>query len=891
MTTSPSAIPDRQDRSGKAFKQGGATAPLKFGFKPLHLYCQAALAACVLLAPMAPSHGQTAAAPTQLNLPAQPLSDAINALASHSGTQIAAPASLLRERQAPALAGRYTVRQALDELLVGSGLEAEDVGGRYVIRQRAAAGSASSGVTTLERVEVSGQLPPRMAIYDQPDSVAVVTREEIDRLPPRNLSDVLVDIPGVATSQSRQNPGTAINIRGLQGFGRVNVMIDGARQNYQQSGHGDSGAVYLDSALLSQVDITKGPVAATGGAGMIGGMVNFRTLTIDDVVDPEREYGGRVNLTTGSNAYHFAGSAAFGWRLGEQFDFTAAVSRKNVGAFKKGSHNAKKAYSRLGSGTGNDWLDQYQKGLIDAQLSGVSTMTDQRQWSGLAKLGWRPTVNQRFTLGYVGFRADYNEGELDEDLGSNTIQSQNKVTSETITLQHEWQPLNRWFDLRSSMYFTTTQNDARRDALPGMGIGWSQLHFETNTFGITTENRARFNVVGLDAEWTAGGEFYRDWTRPGAITQTTGFERGDSEIMVGGTPRGQRTVTSGFTNLTLRHKEWLEVGGGLRYDWFGLKGDGLMRVGTIYNGSGARPESSALYTEFETNRHQGEFAPSLRLAVKPVDRLQLYANYGRGIRPPSITESFRFGSHPGTVNFPYYPNPNLKAERSRNWELGANLTLDGLISSNDMFRVKANWFNTKVDNYMVLASVMLPSATSGQGGMNSPMSFINLTDAFRTRGLELQADYDAGIAFAAAGYTHSLIDTGDGRYDPFPLGSQMGFPYTTLGAGGGANIWYLLPPAKKLTLSGGVRLFEQRWTLGARMRHERPANNTSAFSSNSYSRSYNVYDAWTSFEVNKNLTARVSVENLLDENYAEMNGITYWIAPGRTVMASVNWQF
>lgn len=221
----------------------------------------AVLAACMLFAPLDQSHAQSGAAPTQLDLPAQQLSEAINALASHSGVQIAAPAGLLRQRQAPALSGRYTVRQALDALLAGSDLEVEEIGGRYVIRQRGARAKAQD-VTTLETVEVTGQVPERMAVYDTPDSVAVVTREEIDRLPPRNVSDVLADIPGVATSQSRQNPGVAVNIRGLQGFGRVNVMIDGARQNYQQSGHGDSGSVYLDADLLARVEVTKGPAPA-----------------------------------------------------------------------------------------------------------------------------------------------------------------------------------------------------------------------------------------------------------------------------------------------------------------------------------------------------------------------------------------------------------------------------------------------------------------------------------------------------------------------------------------------------------------------------------------------------------------------------------------------------
>src|SRR5690606_9405426 len=142
--------------------------------------------------------------------------------------------------------------------------------------------------------------------YRTPGSMTIISRDQIDRMPPRNTSDVLAAVPGVHTSQSRQDPGVSVNIRGLQDFGRVNVMIDGTRQNYQQSGHGSNGQVYVDPELLAGVDISKGPSSGAGGAAVIGGMVNFRTLDVDDLLEPEQRSGGRVNATTGDNAYHFS---------------------------------------------------------------------------------------------------------------------------------------------------------------------------------------------------------------------------------------------------------------------------------------------------------------------------------------------------------------------------------------------------------------------------------------------------------------------------------------------------------------------------------------------------------------------------------------------------------
>src|SRR5690554_2393946 len=71
------------------------------------------------------------------------------------------------------------------------------------------------------------------AVIDQMAGASVVTRTEVDQKQPDRISDVLQEMPGVETSEGADDPSSAINIRGLQDFGRVNVMVEGARQNFQ----------------------------------------------------------------------------------------------------------------------------------------------------------------------------------------------------------------------------------------------------------------------------------------------------------------------------------------------------------------------------------------------------------------------------------------------------------------------------------------------------------------------------------------------------------------------------------------------------------------------------------------------------------------------------------
>ena len=67
---------------------------------------------------------------------------------------------------------------------------------------------------------------------------------------PTRTSDVFFGMPGVWTQSRGDDPGTSINIRGLQDFGRVAVLIDGARQNFQRSGHNADGQFYLEPDML-----------------------------------------------------------------------------------------------------------------------------------------------------------------------------------------------------------------------------------------------------------------------------------------------------------------------------------------------------------------------------------------------------------------------------------------------------------------------------------------------------------------------------------------------------------------------------------------------------------------------------------------------------------------
>ena len=129
------------------------------------------------------------------------------------------------------------------------------------------------------------------AVYNTPAAVSTATRSELDTFGQIDTGDVLRSMPGTFTRESPQNAGLAVNIRGFEGSGRVNMMIDGVRQNFRFTGHEAQGFVYVDPALLAGVDIARGAVSTAGGAGALAGAANLRTLGVDDIVKPGKTTG------------------------------------------------------------------------------------------------------------------------------------------------------------------------------------------------------------------------------------------------------------------------------------------------------------------------------------------------------------------------------------------------------------------------------------------------------------------------------------------------------------------------------------------------------------------------------------------------------------------------
>lgn len=476
--------------------------------------------------------------------------------------------------------------------------------------------------------------------YADPSARSAITLDQIDVFGDSNLDDALRATPGTFTRDSPQNPGVAVNIRGVEGSGRVNMTIDGVRQNFRFTGHEAQGLVYVDSALLAGVDVSRGAVSTAGGAGALAGAANFRTLGIDDVVDGGDSLGGFVKLGWGSNGGRFSQSAALAHR-GDSWGFVAAGSMRAPGDYRNGN-------DEVVAGTGQDL------------------------GSGLLKLEFTPGQDHRFQVGGVWYNNEFLANSYDQ-----------KIESEQYTARYAWTPDNDLFDLRANAY----RSDVTMKYYTGPGL---------NAGGGARGRVIQDVGTGFDLYNTS---VFTDW-----LTSTYGVEYFRDEIDVvnsapvpnrGVNPSGESAIASVFSDTTLRFGIF-EAIVGLRYDRFSVKGSGSVTANNPH-GMPAGPykldrEDGELNPKLTlalnpTDWWQPYLTWSRSFRPPSVSELLTGGDHPAEGGPPMS----------------FFPNPFLEPEVSTGWELGNNFLVRDVFTSNDRLSLKAIYFRNEIEDYITAA--------------------------------------------------------------------------------------------------------------------------------------------------------------------------------------------
>lgn len=142
--------------------------------------------------------------------------------------------------------------------------------------------AAAHQTAELEKMVVTGTRT-KHTLEDVPVETQVITRQDIERSPARNIADILKTVPGINTSMLDDVLGTdnlRATMRGLQfneGYGLV--LIDGQRAHGEMGAHGDYGISLnqIPLSMVERIEIVKGAASALYGADALAGVINIIT--------------------------------------------------------------------------------------------------------------------------------------------------------------------------------------------------------------------------------------------------------------------------------------------------------------------------------------------------------------------------------------------------------------------------------------------------------------------------------------------------------------------------------------------------------------------------------------------------------------------------------------
>lgn len=277
-----------------------------------------------------------------ITLPAASLEASLNALSRRSGTQILVDQTLLRGKNARAVAGASSVEQALARLLEGTGLIWQRRADTILILPDTSPRFQPVAASTAVATPAAAQPPVTwtegsVAAPDDAAGVIIVTgsriaRPELDNPMPVSVIDMSTYrslgithpydalrqdpaiSPGIGLSNSYGSTSDAgiqtVSLRNM-GTSRTLTLVDGKRRVPGSSGTAAVDLNMISPALIDRIEVVTGGAAAIYGADAVTGVVNIITK---DSVD-----GLHIDATTGISRYGDAARTTVSVATGGRF--------------------------------------------------------------------------------------------------------------------------------------------------------------------------------------------------------------------------------------------------------------------------------------------------------------------------------------------------------------------------------------------------------------------------------------------------------------------------------------------------------------------------------------------------------------------------------------------
>lgn len=791
------------------------------------LLASSMLACMVGFAPNA-AHAQSRAVAgatetVSFQIPAQPLSAAINAFIRQSGWQISYSSALAAGKTSTAVSGSLTPSAALQLMVQGTGVTVRisGPGSAALVAPHAAdaGGAAADGSTVLETITVQGQgggttegsgsyttgqmntatgLP--LSIRETPQSVTVVTRQRMEDQASSSLQDVLETSSGMSI-QKYDSDRTEYLARG---FTVGEFQYDGVV--IQNEGVYDYGLTNPDTAIYDRVEIVKGANGLLQGAGSPGAAVNLVRKR------PTDTFQASITGTAGSwNAYRTEADVS------GPLNPDSSLRGRLVGSFEDAE----------------SYLDHYEKrsfnlyGILEADITDNTTLS----------LGADYQRNRPRGSSWTGLPMFYSDGtRTDFDVSTNPATDWSRRDTFTnnffVTLDHEFD--NGW---KTDVTYNHRRN-GHDSVLGSAGSGYPDPVTGAGGYQYVGKYTGRLVQDTLDAKLsgpvelfgrehdlmfgatashkTTKGPLYEygginyDSAVPNFFTWDGNTDEPDFKL----TGRYENSLTQygAYAATRLRPTDDLSFILGSRFSWYD------------YDDQGSYDNATATWSGASQYSANGEVTPYLGVVYDLNQDWSVYASY-TGIFKPQGNQD---------VNGAY-----LDPEEGHSYETGVKAELfDGRLNTS------AAVFMIKQDNVAERAGT----------DPNTGEDYYTAADGVTTKGFELEASGEIRSdwnVYASYTYSHARKADGERVYSFIQTTAPENVVklYTT----------YTLPGEwDKLTIGGGVRWQDKIYGYVYS-----PANVYEDITQK------NVFlvDLMAKYKLNDKVDITFNVKNLLNEKY------------------------
>ncbi|MBV1910567.1 MAG: TonB-dependent receptor [Kangiellaceae bacterium] len=233
-------------------------------------------------------------------------------------------------------------------------------------------------VITANRVEQN--------INDTLAAVEVITREDIDRIQPESITDLLQSIAGLDfVHNGGAGQASALYTRGTNSDHTL-VLIDGVRVGSATLGNKTFSSIPV--AQIERIEVVKGPRAALWGSDAIGGVIQIFTRRL---LSGEAS----VSITAGTDSFNSANvSAGFG---NEKIINTVTFSYEKSDGYD--------VFDDSGEGFDDSQPDNDGYDRMSAAIRGDYTLSTQTQLDWVLQFD---KGSNEFDSSFGGNKADYN---------------------------------------------------------------------------------------------------------------------------------------------------------------------------------------------------------------------------------------------------------------------------------------------------------------------------------------------------------------------------------------------------------------------------------------------------------------------------------------------------